>query len=141
MCTLTKLYTLECNLTMSKKRKDIWIYDNDLRKVFRLTCMEALLLCIIEQTICRWKGCCYLGNRFFIDKIGVTEFIISKALKKLVGLGVIWMDNKVMTTRGIERHIVIPKSASKYRKFLVKSHCHHTLNKFKKDVNENILFH
>lgn len=122
-----------------KKNKDTWTYDNNLRKEHHLTCPEACLLGIIEQTQCRYKGCCYLRNRFFIDKLGVKEQWICTTLKKLENQIVIWRYpwfKNIRTRNGYERHIVVSKSVSKYRKFLVKTHNHYLLNKFNKEFGD-----
>jgi len=119
-----------------KERKDVWVYDNDLRKALHMTCTEVLLLCIIQQTQCKRRGCCPLTNKFFSDKTGEKPKKIGELLKTLRELGVIWIGYHIRSNRmrsGYERHIVVPESTSKYRRFLVRAYKNRTLKKFNEE--------
>jgi len=125
----------------NKERIDTWIYDNDQRKALHLTCEEALLLCIIQQTQCRRKGCCPLSNKFLIDKTGIKEKYISKILKKLSEIGVVWIGYRIRSNKmpsGYERHIVVPESLSRYRRFLVRAYKNITLKKFNEEFGYDL---
>jgi len=117
------------------EQMDVWVYDNGLRKRYGLSCIEACFFGIIKETQCRKKGHCFLGNRYFMDKLGIKHSWINNALNKLSDLGLIWI-HYYFTKKGTGRQIVVKKSVLLYQRFLKSHQSYSVLQKFNHDFGD-----
>ena len=99
------------------KRREIYSFDNDIRKKYGLSCVEACFLGLIQHLQCSTKGHCWAGNFYFIDKLGISDSTVERTIKKFRSLGLIWT-HYYNSKNGKRRQIVTPDSIRLYQHFL-----------------------